>query len=95
MDVETSNAIRLFFPNPSLVQVFFEAVANSLDAGATEITVAFAWEMAGFSLGDVADGEMARKPAAANTVYSSGTGERVRAFNAKRGGHVASDAPRP
>lgn len=39
MDIETSNAIKLFFPNPSLVQVFFEAVANSLDAGASEITV--------------------------------------------------------
>lgn len=39
MDIETSNAIRLFFPNPSLVQVFFEAVANSLDAGATEISI--------------------------------------------------------
>ena len=39
MDIETSNAIRLFFPNPSLVHVFFEAVANSLDAGATEISV--------------------------------------------------------
>jgi anti-sigma regulatory factor (Ser/Thr protein kinase) len=39
MDIETSNAIKLFFPNPSLAQVFFEAVANSLDAGASEITV--------------------------------------------------------
>ncbi len=40
MDIETSNAIRHFFPNPSLVQVYFEAVANSLDAGATEIDIA-------------------------------------------------------
>lgn len=39
MDIETSNAIKFFFPNPSLVQVLFEALANSLDAGATEITV--------------------------------------------------------
>jgi hypothetical protein len=39
MEIETSNAIKLFFPSPSLVQVFFEAVANSLDAGATEISI--------------------------------------------------------
>lgn len=39
MDIETSNAIKLFFPNPSLVQVLFEALANSLDSGATEMTI--------------------------------------------------------
>lgn len=39
MDIETSNAIKLFFPNPSLVQVFFEAIANALDADASEITI--------------------------------------------------------
>jgi len=39
MDIQTSNAIRHFFPNPSLVQVYFEAVANALDAGATEIDI--------------------------------------------------------
>lgn len=39
MQIETSNAIKLFFPNPSLVQVFFEALANSLDAGATEVSI--------------------------------------------------------
>ncbi len=39
MDIETSNAIKLFFPNPSLVQVFFEAVANALDAAASEISI--------------------------------------------------------
>lgn len=39
MDIETSNAIKLFFPNPSLVQVFFESVANSLDAGASQIAI--------------------------------------------------------
>jgi hypothetical protein len=39
MDIETSNAIKLFFPNPSLVQVFYEAVANSFDAGASEIGI--------------------------------------------------------
>lgn len=47
MDIETSNAIELFFPNPSLVQVFFEAVANSLDAGASEITIKI--EIQGFT----------------------------------------------
>lgn len=39
MDIETSSAIKFFFPNPSLVQVLFEALANSLDAGATEVTI--------------------------------------------------------
>src|ERR1022692_1928870 len=39
MDIETSNAIKLFFPNPSLVQVFFEALANALDAEASEISI--------------------------------------------------------
>lgn len=39
MDIETSSAIKFFFPNPSLVQVLFEALANSLDAGATDITI--------------------------------------------------------
>jgi hypothetical protein len=39
MEIETSNAIRLFFPSPSLAQVFFEAVANSFDAGATHIVI--------------------------------------------------------
>jgi hypothetical protein len=39
MDIETSNAIKLFFPNPSLVQVFFEALANALDAGGSEISI--------------------------------------------------------
>jgi hypothetical protein len=39
VDIETSNAIKLFFPNPSLVQVFFEAVANALDANASEVSI--------------------------------------------------------
>ncbi len=39
MDIETAGAIKLFFPNPSLSLVYFEAVANALDAGATEIDV--------------------------------------------------------
>lgn len=39
MDIETSGAIKLFFPNPSLPLVYFEALANALDAGATEIKI--------------------------------------------------------
>lgn len=39
MDIETSSAIRLFFPNPSLVLVYYEAIANALDAGATEVDI--------------------------------------------------------
>ena len=39
MDIETAGAIRLFFPNPSLTLVYFEALANALDAGATEISI--------------------------------------------------------
>ena len=39
MDTETPNAIKFFFPNPSLVQVLFEALANALDAGASEVTL--------------------------------------------------------
>ncbi len=39
MDIETSGAIRLFFPNPSLTLVYFEAVANALDAGATDVSI--------------------------------------------------------
>lgn len=39
MDIETSSAIKLFFPNPSLALVYYEALANALDAGATEINI--------------------------------------------------------
>lgn len=39
MEIETSSAIRLFFPNPSLSLVYFEAIANALDADATAIEV--------------------------------------------------------
>ena len=39
MDIETSGAIKLFFPNPSLPLVYFEALANALDAGATDISI--------------------------------------------------------
>lgn len=39
MDIETSGAIRLFFPNPSLRLVYFEALANALDASATDVLI--------------------------------------------------------
>jgi len=39
MDIEASGAIKLFFPNPSLTLVYFEALANALDAGATEVFI--------------------------------------------------------
>ncbi|HEL5054234.1 TPA: sensor histidine kinase [Stenotrophomonas maltophilia] len=39
MDIETSGAIRLFFPNPSLTLVYFEALANALDARATDVSI--------------------------------------------------------
>lgn len=39
MDIETSSAIKLFFPNPSLALVYYEAIANALDADATEIDI--------------------------------------------------------
>jgi hypothetical protein len=39
MLIKPSSAIKLFFPNPSLEQVFFEAIANSLDQGASEISI--------------------------------------------------------
>lgn len=39
MRVNTKQAVKLFFQNPSLEQVFKEAIANSLDANATDIKV--------------------------------------------------------
>ena len=39
MRVNTKQAVRLFFQNPSLIQVFKEAVANSLDANANQIDI--------------------------------------------------------
>ena len=39
MDIETSSAIKLFFPNTSLTLVYYEALANALDAGTTEISI--------------------------------------------------------
>ena len=39
MRVNTKQAVKLFFTNPSLEQVFKEAVANSLDANASRIDI--------------------------------------------------------
>lgn len=39
MNVNTKQAVKVFFQNPSLEMVFKEAIANSLDANATEIRV--------------------------------------------------------
>ena len=37
MKVNTKQAIKIFFQNPSLDMVFKEAIANSLDAKATKM----------------------------------------------------------
>lgn len=39
MDINTLNATRYFFPNTSLEYVYYEAVANALDANATKIEI--------------------------------------------------------
>jgi hypothetical protein len=39
MNINISNAATLFFPNPSLEMVYFEAIANSIDAGATIVEI--------------------------------------------------------
>jgi hypothetical protein len=39
MQIETKNAVSLFFPTPSFCQIYSEAVANALDANATEIEI--------------------------------------------------------
>lgn len=39
MDIDTKYAVKLFFANSTFLQVFFEAVANSLDAEATAIEI--------------------------------------------------------
>ncbi len=39
MKTNLSNAAKHFFPNPSLEMVYFEAIANSIDAHATEINI--------------------------------------------------------
>lgn len=39
MKVKLSQAVKMFFGNSSLEMVYFEAIANSLDANATEISI--------------------------------------------------------
>lgn len=39
MKINLNQAIKAFHPSPSLEQVYFEAIANALDAGATDINV--------------------------------------------------------
>jgi hypothetical protein len=39
MDINLKNAVSHFFPNVSFEHVYFEAVANAVDAGATEISI--------------------------------------------------------
>src|SRR5688572_21016674 len=39
MDIETKNAVELFFPNPAFYLIYFDAIAASVDAGATDVTL--------------------------------------------------------
>lgn len=39
MKVKLSQAVKMFFTNSSLEMIYFEAIANALDAGATEINI--------------------------------------------------------
>jgi Histidine kinase-, DNA gyrase B-, and HSP90-like ATPase len=39
LEFETKYALKLFFPNPAFVQVYFEAVANAIDAKADKINI--------------------------------------------------------
>lgn len=39
MEIDTQHAVRMFFPSTSFRQVFLEAVANALDAGASSIRI--------------------------------------------------------
>lgn len=39
MKINLKKAVRAFYPNPSFDQIFFEAVANALDAGADSISI--------------------------------------------------------
>lgn len=39
MEIETEYAVQVFHPNPAFVQIYSEAVANAIDAGATDIHI--------------------------------------------------------
>ncbi|HLP48941.1 MAG TPA: ATP-binding protein, partial [Candidatus Kapabacteria bacterium] len=40
MEINLKKAVKQFFPNPSLDMIYFEAIANAINAGATEISIA-------------------------------------------------------
>lgn len=37
--IQTEYALKLFFPNPTFAQIYYEAIANALDANATEVAI--------------------------------------------------------
>jgi len=39
MDIETKYAVTLFSLSSNFLQIYFEAVANAFDAGASEVTI--------------------------------------------------------
>lgn len=39
MKINLTNAVKYFFPNPSLEMVYYEAIANSIDANASKIEI--------------------------------------------------------
>jgi signal transduction histidine kinase len=39
MEFETEYILKLFFSSPAFVQIYFEAVANALDAEASDVTI--------------------------------------------------------
>lgn len=56
LPIETDYATKLFFPNPSFVQVYFEAVANAFDAGADRITIEIVEDPLGVTIRDNGEG---------------------------------------
>ena len=39
MEIKTDYALKIFFPSPAFTQIYYEAVANALDANATEVSI--------------------------------------------------------
>lgn len=39
MQVNLANAVSIFFPNPTLQLVYFEAIANAIDAEASQVDI--------------------------------------------------------
>jgi hypothetical protein len=56
MDINTEYAAKHFFPNPSFVQIFFEAVANAFDAGASEISISIVEDPLSITISDNGQG---------------------------------------